>query len=149
VSEREPLSPTERAVYHQLGKIASTGAPCPGDGELAAMIGMRSHRAATEALRILQNKGWIMVDRVGAHRTVTIVTTGKSTAAAPPPGPAETQADRVVPSVLGPAGRNEDLAARIEADQARLRASREHWLQVEQQRYQLPRRGRLIEEMPL
>jgi len=42
----------------------------------------------------------------------------------------------------------ESLATRIERDQARLRERREAWLVAEQQRYRLPRRGRLIDEMP-
>lgn len=41
----------------------------------------------------------------------------------------------------------DDLAARIEADQARRRAEQEHWLDLEQQKYGLPRRGRLPQDM--
>lgn len=40
------------------------------------------------------------------------------------------------------------IALRIDADQARRRAEREHWLEVEQQKYRLPRRGRFIDDMP-
>lgn len=43
---------------------------------------------------------------------------------------------------------SEALAARVAADQARLHARRLHWLDVEQRKYSLPRRGRLPEEMP-
>lgn len=47
----------------------------------------------------------------------------------------------------GNALRQEDIAKRIEADQARLRAEREKHLVIEQQKYGLPRRARLIDEM--
>jgi len=43
---------------------------------------------------------------------------------------------------------SEVLAARVAADQARLRARRMQWLDLEQRKYGLPRRGRLPEEMP-
>jgi hypothetical protein len=42
----------------------------------------------------------------------------------------------------------DEIAARAAADQARCRAAREHWLELEQQRYRLPRRGRSIDDMP-
>lgn len=40
-----------------------------------------------------------------------------------------------------------DLRARIDRDQMELRAPREHWLTVEREKYDLPRRARLIDEM--
>lgn len=40
-----------------------------------------------------------------------------------------------------------ELSARIEADQAKLHGQREHWLQVEREKYDLPRQGRLIDGM--
>lgn len=43
---------------------------------------------------------------------------------------------------------NEDILARIDADQARQRADREKWLDIEREKYSLPRRGRLIDGMP-
>jgi hypothetical protein len=42
----------------------------------------------------------------------------------------------------------DDLAARIDRDQAARRAERERWLDIEQQRYGLTRRGRLPDDMP-
>ena len=47
----------------------------------------------------------------------------------------------------GPFATEASLTARIEADQAALRHARAQWLTIEQQRYRLPRRGRLLEEM--
>ena len=66
----------------------------------------------------------------------------------PPAGPNPFRRGRLQPSIAIVRTAGEDLAARIEADQARLRQSREHWLRVEQQRYALPRRGRMLEDMP-
>ena len=40
-----------------------------------------------------------------------------------------------------------ELAARIEADQAKLHSAREHWLKVEAEKYDLPRPGKLIDGM--
>ena len=40
------------------------------------------------------------------------------------------------------------LARRIEQDQAELRARQLHWLEVEQETYRLPKRGRPIWQMP-
>lgn len=42
---------------------------------------------------------------------------------------------------------DEALAARVAADQAKLRASRDYWLQVEAEKYHLPM-GRSIDGMP-
>lgn len=41
----------------------------------------------------------------------------------------------------------DELQRRIEADQARLHGQRFKWLELEQQKYGLPKRGRLPEEM--
>lgn len=41
-----------------------------------------------------------------------------------------------------------DLEARIAADQAKRRAEKERWLEIEREKYRLPRRGRLIDDMP-
>ncbi len=42
---------------------------------------------------------------------------------------------------------HDELQRRIEADQARLHGQRFKWLELEQQKYGLPKRGRLPEEM--
>lgn len=44
--------------------------------------------------------------------------------------------------------RLEDVHARVVADQARIRAEKDRWLDLEREKYNLPRRGRLIDDMP-
>jgi hypothetical protein len=41
-----------------------------------------------------------------------------------------------------------DVEARVAADQAKRRARKEHWLELERDKYCLPQRGRLIDDMP-
>lgn len=46
-----------------------------------------------------------------------------------------------------PFSSEDELRARVEADQTRRDADRRRWLEIEQQKYRLPKRGRLPEEM--
>lgn len=40
------------------------------------------------------------------------------------------------------------IAERVRRDQERIRAKRERWLDIEQEKYGLPKRGRSIDDMP-
>lgn len=54
-------------------------------------------------------------------------------------------------NVVHPQGRPltpEDTEARVAADQARIRAERERWLEIEREKYGLPKRGPMIDDMP-
>lgn len=152
------LRPVDQRVYEILVAAADAGECCPSNSALGARID-GSAVQASDILRRLERRGVIMVARGNNSRLVTIVASGRRTAGPVPephwrdraPDPRQPKPARILgkpPSASDPLSRDENLAARIEADQARLRAEREHWLRVEQERYRLPRRGRLIEEMP-
>lgn len=163
-----PLAPRDRVVYAMLVRAAEAGEPCPCNAEIAAVLGSTSVGAASECVSRLERDGWIAVERGNRQRVVTILATGRRTAgviAAPhwrqriatiattavAPRRTTDAAPRPTSNCAAPAdplARREQLLDRIEADQARLRRAREVWLDAEQQRYRLPRRGRLIEDMP-
>jgi len=147
-------------VLNLLVAAAEAGHRCPTNGEIGERTGMLSPSHASEIISRLERRGIITVFRGNCRRKVTIVETGKSTGGdipAPhwrdrtadtrPPAAIKHNAIRHTVQAAAPA-RDENLAARIDADQGRLREQRMQWLEIERQRYGLPRRGRLIEEMP-
>ena len=155
------LTDRDRRVFDILVAAVNAGEKCPSNSNLAHRIGCISTSDPSDIIRRLQRSGLITVDRGSCNRVVTIVATGKSTAGkvtAPHwrertadverPRPSPVRAVAKSPSPADPLARDQNLAARIDADQHRLRAQRECWLAIEQERYRLPRRGRLIEEMP-
>lgn len=154
------LTPDLAKIYAALVRAADTGATCPGNLVLAELIGKESTSGVSDRLQRLEAHGLIHVERGNNCRVVTIIASGRRTAgdvSAPHwrhralgAGlvAARPRQFRPVPRVSAPDDRVADLAARIEADQAERRRQREHWLEIEQQRYRLPRRGRLLEEMP-
>lgn len=154
-----PLSPDLRRLLQIITRAANAEAICPSNDELAHALGKQSASSIPPRLALLVRAGVIEIARGNCRRVITIVETGKSTAGtitnphwrdrepgasyAPLQRPRRRLAD-----AEDPPARGDQLAARIEADQAALRSQREQWLAIEQQRYRLPRRGRLLEEMP-
>lgn len=157
-------------IYDAIERAANAGEPCPSNGVLAEIAGLSGIGTPSILVKRLEEAGAIEVERGGRSRVVTIGATGRRTAgrihkphftlALDKEGRAELAARKSEPS------RNEtkretekrraaerleakmDINARIEADQARLRARRDHWLALEQRKYRLPQRGRPLEEMP-
>lgn len=157
----------ETRILQRLARAAERRQPCPTNNELADAAGIMSAGAASEAVSRLAKQGKIIVERGPSTRVVTIIETGKRTAGtitaphwrdvpgqrsiarkhAPRPDVARR---RLAADITLEAKVREkiDIAARIERDQAARRAERERWLDLEQRRYALPRRARLIDEMP-
>lgn len=156
------LPPDLSRLFDVIARAAAAGEACPSNDELATIIGKQSASSIPPRLAHLVRRGLIEISRGNCRRVVTIVATGRSTAgtitnphwrdrdpgADAPARPATRSAPRQPGEPEEPAPRGELLAARIEADQARLRRDREQWLAIEQQRYCQPLRGRLLEEMP-
>ena len=154
-----PLSPDLGQLLQIIARAAGAGAACPSNDELAHALGKQSASSIPPRLALLVRAGEIEIARGNCRRVITIVATGKSTACTitnphwrdREPGasysPPEKSRRRIA-DPEEPLARGEQLAARIKADQATLRSQRERWLAIEQQRYRLPRRGRLLEEMP-
>ena len=149
------LTPNQAMVLAALIRHADAGQPCPTNDRLCGLLGLTSSSSASEAIKRLEARGLIIVTRGQNDRVVQIVETGRCTAGevtrphwrldpSPPPKRRYVQREPTVPAKFASA---EDLITRIEADQQRLRDARLNWLELERQRYRLPRRGRMIEEM--
>ncbi|KUR80785.1 hypothetical protein [Novosphingobium sp. FSW06-99] len=142
-------------VMAELVRAAALGAQCPTNPEIADRAGMRSPSHVSEVILRLERNGLIAVYRGQCTRKVVILATGQETGGPiPEPHWRQRPADARKPASVSrhtaardALSRDENLAARIEADQARMVEERARWLAVEQQRYRLPRRGRMLEEM--
>lgn len=150
------LTLSEERLYDWLGRCARHVLACPENSEIANVMGYASAAGGGRLLEALERKGRIEIARGHNCRVVTIMATGQRTRGVvltPRPRSAAAATDAATRSYRStgekrPAIALDDLAARIERDQAARRAEREHWLDVEQQRYGLTRRGRLPEDMP-
>lgn len=139
-----PISAAERHALVKFTEAAEAGAQCPTNGQIADELAMTEGHM-NDVIKKLIARGLIRVEKVGSSkRVVTIVATGQSTA------PTDTSR----PRRYGQANRREHnsmsaeaIAERVYADQARIRAAREAHLIAEQRRYDLPKRGRLPEDM--
>lgn len=140
----DSLSHRERAVYRELVRAADAGVPCPTNAAIADEAGVDPPRV-TDSLRLLVASRHISIASTGIKRVVTITATGKSTGETVIARTGMHSRDTV--DALNKKLGGNALAERIAADQARLRAEREAWLTAEQQRYDLPKRGRLPEDM--
>ena len=150
------LTPNQDAVLAELIRAADAGKPCPTNKRLAEICGLVAPESASEAVKRLEAKGLINVTRGTCDRVVEITSTGRSTAGEvarphwrvdPKREPRRRVQHTATSAERAPIASEFALAARIDADQARLRETRARWLAIEQQRYRLPRRGRMIEEM--
>ncbi|WP_146037268.1 winged helix-turn-helix domain-containing protein [Novosphingobium guangzhouense] len=70
-------------ILAAITKAAERGQPCPQNGELARMIGASSKSVPVNAMKRLEERGLIVVERFSMSRIVTIVATGKSTGGHP------------------------------------------------------------------
>lgn len=150
---------------------ADVGRPCPTNNELADIGGCQSASGAAGLVRALERKGLIAVTRYAYQRQVTITSSGKQTALVGNPGREISDAeftrrharrtdaarDRAPKKAIEPKPllgsetakmSQADIQARRDRDQARIRARQHRWLDIEQEKYGLPRRRRPIEEMP-
>lgn len=146
----------EQRVYQALVRAAEAGERCPANDELMSIPG-----SVSGAICRLIRKGFIEVKSESRHRVVRIVATGKCTAGTVKNAHWRTQADyagKAKPQAPGKPAKpslpselrmtREQIMARADADRERKRRERLSHLEVEQQRYRLPKMGRLIDEMP-
>lgn len=146
------ISPREQIIYDRLVEVADRDEVCPTNLVLADLLGLASEESSSTTVRALERRGMIAVRRTSHARVVTISATGKRTAEPPPHNFNRSNGGNTAASVERVQEcrfKEGELARRILRDQAALRAQREHWLDVEQQKYGLARRGRLVDEMPL
>ena len=149
-SPRAPLAEIEAVVLGMIVRAAAAQAPCLSNSRLADKLRLGNAARAAELVAAIEAKGWITVERGVNARVVTIIDSGKSTARPHHFTPIATEQScefNVCPAA-DDAPPREDLGERIARDQAALRSRRERWLVLEQARYHLPRRARLIDEMP-
>lgn len=72
----------EGHMLSHLSRLANMNVPCPSNPELAGVLGLRDGEAARYRFNNLVRAGHILVTSDGERRIVTIVKTGKRTAAA-------------------------------------------------------------------
>lgn len=75
------LTDTDRHVYEAISAAAEKGKPCPRNAELVKLFDGRAASNASIVIKKLERANLISVERAGRFRTVTILATGKSTAA--------------------------------------------------------------------
>lgn len=137
------LSRTDLATYQALVEAAEANRYCPTNRAMADQIGFGSATTIGKIIPRLVAAKLITIEQHGTRRRITITATGKRTA-----GEVVVREVRAYRSVEERPFNDSEIAARSAADQAQRRAERERWLDLEQQRYSLPRRGRLIDGMP-
>lgn len=154
------LSDKETRVLGAIRRAAREGKVCPTNSELAQVLRVRSISGPAAVLQKLELRGIVTVQRWATARQVTIVATGETTAmpenagelggscfGKPRPPARNGSADQEAAERGGRLSPQELLERREAAERAR--AEREtYWLQVEAEKYQLPRAGRPISGMP-
>jgi DNA-binding transcriptional regulator YhcF (GntR family) len=139
-------------MFTILASAADNGSECPSIISVAAMMG---HISATTTSRVfcgLEASGRIIIDRSCKPFVVTIKATGRSTARRPIKArvhlnrQAEMRADGARRGLAIAAEEKAIIAAVALAQSTRL-AERERWLTIEQEKYGLPKRARLIDGM--
>lgn len=125
---------------------ANTGETCPTNAEIAEYLEISDVANAGHIMRRLFRSGLISVVS-GKCRTATIIETGQ---VLPPRVPAKARS-KCLPRKplkdykfraaqdLSRAIDSGAIAARVDHDQAARKAEREHWLDVHQQKYGMPR----------
>lgn len=137
---------TDLLILTAITQCAEQGALCPSNKVLGKRLGMLESSVAN-GLKRLKCAGVIVAHIERHRRWFTICATGQSTKP-----PAFIHEPGVFSAGLH-AGRQKEMSdaeirQRADEDQARIRAQREAWLDIEREQYRLPKRGRLVDEMP-
>jgi DNA-binding transcriptional regulator YhcF (GntR family) len=139
-------------MFTILSSAADNGSECPSNRALGAMLGGISSTMTSRVFCRLHDSGRIIIDRSCKPYVVTIKATGKSTARCPIKArvhlnrQAEMRADGARRGLAIAAEEKAIIAAVALAQSTRL-AERERWLTIEQEKYGLPKRARLIDGM--
>ena len=117
----KPIAVPQRViqVLRILSAAAEAGSRCPTNADIADLISAESTATAARVVKLLETMGLITVRRGGMNRSLTIASTGKSTA--PITGPAhwrERKLGRVYPRPPKPRpGDGEPISAiRVDRD---------------------------------
>lgn len=78
---RTSLTAQDLVVLAALNGAANAGSSCPSNEDIMAMTNVASPASAAAILKKLQKRGLITVERIARARRVTIVETGRQTAA--------------------------------------------------------------------
>lgn len=116
------LPPSQNTLYRILVDHAAMGLPCPSNASLAAELGVILERSVSDFLAVLVRRGLIVVETPLAHRQVTIVATGQTTAPAIRPGSARGSGDTVHRAINR---RANDRLKRARARMARMESEEE------------------------
>ena len=124
------LTPLLRRRLERIARAVELGT---SRAEFETMMGMTQQQMASTMFRLFGASTWPPVIDPKLW-TLPIET------AAPPTNGGRKKDERVKDY--------EAIAARAKADQERIRRERERWLEIEQQKYGLKRRGKHIDDMP-
>lgn len=81
------LTPRERIILREIEKAAHSKLPCPSNNDLCRALGVKSRATTVTAIKRLEDKGLLVVERASNFRVATIVTSGLRTAIPEPLGP--------------------------------------------------------------
>jgi hypothetical protein len=140
-----------RQLLSILSAAAAAGEQCPSNEALQIALGGISRTHVTRLFAGLEGKRLISADRRVRPRIITITATGKSTVRASyQPRKPYTQAylreageKRAVELIA----ERSEIERRRATDRLQRDAERERWLTIEQEKYGLPKRARLIDGM--
>ena len=79
-ARRAQLPVSHQIILREIEHAADQGAPCPSNGALCGLAGYSSVSTPVQAIRSLEKRGFIAVERFQCARRVTIVATGAKTA---------------------------------------------------------------------
>ncbi len=137
----------DKRLYDLLYKLADEQKHRPSNEELGNLLGMSVNRIQ-HALGRLDRDKKIKRKAIGSRFYITIVATGKTTGEKPKAERSyANEKERNAEIAMHKALDRDDLADRIDQDQAKQREARHRWLEIEQEKYKLPRKGKLIDDM--
>lgn len=137
------MNELELQIYQLVYQAAEEDKPCPTQKALGKQT-KSSYPKISRAWNALVMSGMITVERqaIGYGSIVRINATGKTTS------DARFRREGYKDEASALSFRADNLAARIEADQAALRAKQAHWLGEHQRKYGRAHGTRLITDMP-
>ena len=137
----------DKRLYDFLYKLVEEGKYRPTNNELGKLLGISESRIE-HALSKLDRDKKIKRKAIGSRFYITIVATGKTTGEKPKAEQSyANEKERNAEIAMHKALNRDNLADRIDRDQAKQREARHRWLEIEQEKYKLPRKGKLIDDM--
>lgn len=98
------LTPRERIIIREIEKAARSKLPCPSNNDLCRALGVKSPSTTVTAIKRLEDRGLLVVERSNNFRVATVVASGLRTAMPRPSEPSAKWRELVSlePRITGP-----------------------------------------------